>query len=145
MNKQEFQALKISEQVDYINERMQTGESLTSACKSVEMTKELSRKFQKNHYKLIDMQFILQTDTTPPSTSPNQQEVATDIISTPKIKSVKKPQETKKIGRPCKLVATTKLTLEVDKKIHKKLKVYCAINELKMNEYITKLLLDNLK
>jgi len=145
MEKNIFQAMSIQEQVSYINLRMQKGETLTDACKSVEMTKELSRKYQRNGYKLIDMQFILQTHTAPPNKPTQTQEVATDIISTPKIKSVKKPQETKKIGRPCKLVSTTKLTLEVDKKIHKKLKVYCAINELKMNEYITKLLLDNLK
>ena len=145
MKKEEFQAMSIKEQVTYINSKMQQGMTLTDACKTVNLTKELSRKYQKNHYKLIDMQFILQTDTTPSNKPPQTQEVATDIISTPKVKSVKKPQETKKIGRPCKLVATTKLTLEVDKSLHKKLKVYCAINELKMNEYITKLLLDNLK
>jgi len=145
MIKEEFQAMDIKDQVTYINLKMKEGMTLTDACKTVNLTKELSRKYQKNHYKLIDMQFILQTDTTPSNKPPQTQEVATDIISTPKVKSVKKPQETKKIGRPCKLVATTKLTLEVDKSLHKKLKVYCAINELKMNEYITKLLLDNLK
>ena len=145
MEKSIFQAMSIPEQVSYINLRMQKGETLTNACKSVNLSKELSRKFQKNHYKLIDMQFILQTHTTPSNKPTQTQEVATDIISTPKVKSVKKPQNKPKIGRPCKLVPTTKLTLEVDKKIHKKLKVYCAINELKMNEYITKLLLDNLK
>ena len=139
MNKLTFQALPIKEQVSYINLRMQKGETLTDACKSVQMTKRISGKFKNHGYTLTDKQFI------PYNKPPQTQEVATDIISTPKVKSVKKPQETKKIGRPCKLVATTKLTLEVDKKIHKKLKVYCAINELKMNEYITKLLLDNLK
>jgi len=145
MIKAEFQAMEIKDQVNYINAKMKEGMTLTDACKTVNLTKELSRKYQKNNYKLIDMQFILQTHTTPPSKPAQTQEVATDIISTPKIESVKKPQETKKIGRPCKLVATTKLTLEVDKSLHKKLKVYCAENELKMNEYITKLLLDNLK
>jgi len=145
MKKNIFQGMTIQEQVTYINSKMQQGMTLTDACKTVNLTKELSRKYQKNNYKLIDMQFILQTDTTPSNKPTQTQEIATDIISTPKVKSVKKPQETKKIGRPCKLVATTKLTLEVDKKIHKKLKVYCAINELKMNEYITKLLLENLK
>ena len=139
MEKNIFQAMTIKEQVSYINLRMQKGETLTDACKSVQMTKRISGKFKNYGYTLTDKQFI-------PSNKPTQtQEVATDIISTPKVKSVKKPQETKKIGRPCKLVATTKLTLEVDKSLHKKLKVYCAINELKMNEYITKLLLDNLK
>jgi len=139
MEKNIFQAMSIQEQVSYINLRMEKGETLTDACKSVDMTKRISGKFKNYGYTLTDKQFIL--SNKPPHT----QEVAIDIISTPKVKSVKKPQETKKIGRPCKLVATTKLTLEVDKKIHKKLKVYCAINELKMNEYITKLLLENLK
>jgi len=145
MDKSMFQKLSLKSQVNYINKRMREGMTLTDACKTVNLTKELSRKFQKNNYKLIDMQFILQTHTTPPSKPTQTQEFATDIISTPKVKSVKKPHNKPKIGRPCKLVATTKLTLEVDKSLHKKLKVYCAINELKMNEYITKLLLDNLK
>ena len=139
MDKSIFQKLSLESQVNYINERMKEGETLTNACLNIGMTKELSRKFQRSQYKLIEGQFI------PPNPSTQTSEVATDIISTPKVKSVKKPQNKPKIGRPCKLVSTTKLTLEVDKKIHKKLKVYCAINELKMNEYITKLLLDNLK
>jgi len=139
MIKEEFQAMEIKDQVTYINMRMKEGETLTNACKSVGLTKELSRKYQRNGFKLIGGQFI-------PSNKPTQtSEVATDIITLPKIKSVKKPQNKPKIGRPCKLVPTTKLTLEVDKSLHKKLKVYCAENELKMNEYITKLLLDNLK
>jgi len=139
MDKSIFQKLSLESQVNYINERMKEGETLTNACLNIGMTKELSRKFQRSQYKLVEGQFI------PPNPSTQTSEVATDIISTPKVKSVKKPQNKPKIGRPCKLVSTTKLTLEVDKKIHKKLKVYCAINELKMNEYITKLLLDNLK
>ena len=139
MDKSIFQKLSLESQVNYINERMKEGETLTNACLNIGMTKELSRKFQRSQYKLIEGQFI------PPNPSTQTSEVATDIISTPKVKSVKKPQNKPKIGRPCKLVSTTKLTLEVDKSLHKKLKVYCAINELKMNEYITKLLLDNLK
>jgi len=139
MDKSIFQKLSLESQVNYINERMKEGETLTNACLNIGMTKELSRKFQRSQYKLIEGQFI------PPNPSTQTSEVATDIISTPKVKSVKKPQNKPKIGRPCKLVSTTKLTLEVDKSLHKKLKVYCAENELKMNEYITKLLLDNLK
>jgi len=138
MNSTEFKALTIEQQVNYINE----GESLSKVCKELKISKSISQKLKLKGYIVVNGKYTL---TTPPNTSTQTQEVATDIISTPKVKSVKKPQETKKIGRPCKLVATTKLTLEVDKKIHKKLKVYCAINELKMNEYITKLLLDNLK
>jgi len=141
MIKEEFQAMDIKDQVTYINLKMKEGMTLTDACKTVNLTKELSRKYQKNNYKLIDMQFILQTHTTPPNQATQTQEVATDIISTPKVKSVKKPI----IGRPKRSKQFSKLTLEVEKSLHKKLKVYCAVNELKMNEYITKLLLENLK
>ena len=91
-----------------------------------------------NHITIIvDNQYTL----TPPNTSTQTQEVAVDTITLPKVKTVKKPI----IGRPKRSKQFSKLTLEVEKSLHKKLKVYCAINELKMNEYITKLLLDNLK
>jgi len=141
MNKQDFQALSIQNQINYINTKLLEGKSISGTCREIGISKSVCAKYKSHNYIIVDNQYTL----TPPSTSPKQQEVATDIISTPKVKSVKKPQNKPKIGRPCKLVATTKLTLEVDKKIHKKLKVYCAINELKMNEYITKLLLENLK
>jgi len=138
MNSTEFKALTIEDQVNYINE----GESLSKVCKELKISKSISQKLKLKGYIVVNGKYTL---TTPSNKPPQTQEVATDIISRPKVKSVKKPQETKKIGRPCKLVATTKLTLEVDKSLHKKLKVYCAENELKMNEYITRLLLDNLK
>ena len=137
MNSTEFKALSIEKQVNYINE----GESLSKVCKELKISKSISQKLKSKGYIVVNGKYTL----TPSNQATQTQEVATDIISTPKVKSVKKPQETKKIGRPCKLVSTTKLTLEVDKSLHKKLKVYCAENELKMNEYITKLLLDNLK
>ena len=141
MNKLTFQALPIQSQIDYLNTQLLEGKSISGTCREIGISKSVCAKYKSHNYIIVDNQYTL----TPPNTSTQTQEVAVDTITLPKVKSVKKPQETKKIGRPCKLVATTKLTLEVDKSLHKKLKVYCAINELKMNEYITKLLLDNLK
>ena len=141
MEKNIFQAMSIPEQVSYINLRMEKGETLTYACKSVNLTKELSRKYQRNGYKLIDMQFILQTDTTPPNTSPQTQEVATDIISTPKVESVKKPI----IGRPKRTTKTHKMTTEINLEVFKKLKHYCVDEDVDMREVVEMLLIKFLK
>ena len=135
MIKEEFQAMEIKDQVTYINMRMKEGETLTNACKSVGLTKELSRKYQRNGFKLIGGQFI-------PSNKPTQtQEVAVDIISTPKVKSVKKPI----IGRPKRTAKFKKITTEIDFTLYKMLKHYCIDNEINMNKYIEELLRKNLK
>ena len=139
MEKNIFQAMTIKEQVSYINLRMAKGESVTTACKSVGLSKELSRKYQKNGYKLIEGQFI-------PSHVPQQtQEVAVDTITPPKAKEVKKVKNKAKIGRPCKTQETTKLTLEVNKILVRKLKHYCIDNEIYMNKFIEGLIRNNLK
>jgi len=141
MIKEEFQAMDIQDQVSYINLKMKQGMTLTDACKSVNLTKELSRKYQRNGYKLIDMQFILQTHTAPSNKPTQTQEIATDIISTPKVKNVKKPI----IGRPKRTTKFKKITTEIDFILYKQLKHYCIDNEINMNKYIEELLRKNLK
>ena len=139
MNKIEFQGLTIQQQVSEINQQLNHGESVTNACINVGMTKELSRKFQKKGFKLIEGQFI-------PSHVPTQtQEVAVDTITPPKVEEVKKVQNKAKIGRPCKTQETTKLTLEVNKLLVRKLKHYCIDNEVYMNKFIEGLIRNNLK
>ena len=141
MIKEEFQAMDVQDQVSYINLKMKQGMTLTDACKSVNLTKELSRKYQRNGYKLIDMQFILQTHTAPSNKPTQTQEIATDIISTPKVKNVKKPI----IGRPKRTTKFKKITTEIDFILYKQLKHYCIDNEINMNKYIEELLRKNLK
>ena len=139
MEKNIFQGMSIPEQVSYINLRMEKGETLTDACKSVDMTKRISGKFKNYGYTLTDKQFI-------PSNKPTQtQEIATDIISTPKVKSVKKPQETKKIGRPLRTTRTHKMTTEINLEVFKKLKHYCVDEDVDMREVVEMLLIKFLK
>jgi len=135
MIKEEFQAMEIKDQVTYINMRMKEGETLTNACKSVGLTKELSRKYQRNGFKLIGGQFI------PSNPSTQTQEIATDIISTPKVESVKKPI----IGRPKRTTKFKKITTEIDFILYKRLKHYCIDMDINMNKYIEELLRKNLK
>jgi len=137
MNKLTFQALPIQNQIDYLNTQLLEGKSISGTCREIGISKSVCAKYKSHHYIIVDNQYTL----TPPNTSTQTQEVAVDTITLPKVKSVKKSI----IGRPKRSKQFSKLTLEVEKSLHKKLKVYCAINELKMNEYITKLLLDNLK
>ena len=135
MEKNIFQKMTIKEQVSYINLRMEKGETLTDACKSVDMTKRISGKFKNYGYTLTDKQFI-------PSNKPTQtQEVATDIISTPKIKSVKKPI----IGRPKRTTKTHKMTTEINLEVFKKLKHYCVDEDVDMREVVEMLLIKFLK
>ena len=141
MNKQEFQALPIQNQIEYLNTQLLEGKSISGACREIGISKSVCAKYKSHNYLIVDNQYTL----TPSNTSPQTQEVATDIISTPKVKSVKKPQETKKIGRPLKTFATTKLTLEISKELVKTLKKHCVDIEKPMNKYIEELLRKNLK
>jgi len=137
MNKQEFQALKIEEQINFINKNLKLGISISRTCREIGISKSVANKYKSHNYIIVDNQYTL----TPPSTSPNQQEVATDIISTPKVKSVKKPI----IGRPKRTTKFKKITTEIDFILYKQLKHYCIDNEINMNKYIEELLRKNLK
>ena len=139
MEKNIFQAMSIPEQVSYINLRMEKGESLTDACKSVQMTKRISGKFKNHGYTLTDKQFI------PSNQATQTQEVAVDTITPPKIKEVKKVQNKAKIGRPLRLLKYTKLTLEIEKELKKSFKVYCAEQDINMNECVGKMIIKLLK
>ena len=134
MNSTEFKALTIEDQVNYINE----GESLSKVCKELKISKSISQKLKLKGYIVVNGKYTL---TTPPNTSTQTQEVATDIISTPKVKSVKKPI----IGRPKRTTKFKKITTEIDFILYKQLKHYCIDNEINMNKYIEELLRKNLK
>ena len=135
MEKNIFQGMSIPEQVSYINLRMEKGETLTDACKSVDMTKRISGKFKNHGYTLTDKQFI------PSNQATQTQEVAVDTNTLPKVKSVKKP----KIGRPLRTTKVKKMTTEINADVYKRLKHYCIDAEINMNKYIEELLIKNLK
>ena len=138
MNKIEFQGLTIQQQVDYINQ----GESLSSVCRAIGMSKSIASKYLSKGYIQVNGKYTLtELSNVPPQT----QEVAVDTITPPKTKEVKKVQNKPKIGRPCKQFETTKLTLEVNKLLVRKLKHYCIDNEIYMNKFIEDLIRNNLK
>jgi len=134
MNSTEFKALTIEDQVNYINE----GESLSKVCKELKISKSISQKLKSKGYIVVNGKY---THATPSNKPPQTQEVATDIISTPKFKSVKKPI----IGRPKRTTKFKKITTEIDFILYKQLKHYCIDNEINMNKYIEELLRKNLK
>ena len=137
MNKQEFQALPIQNQIDYLNTQLLEGKSISGTCREIGISKSVCAKYKSHNYIIVDNQYTL----TPPNTSTQTQEVATDIISTPKIKSVKKPI----IGRPKRTTKFKKITTEIDFILYKQLKHYCIDNQINMNKYIEELLRKNLK
>jgi len=60
MDKREYLKLTIEEQVNYINQEMKQGKSLTATCKELLVTKSSTlAKFKKHGYKLINGQYIL--------------------------------------------------------------------------------------
>ena len=137
MNKLTFQALPIQNQIDYLNTQLLEGKSISGTCREIGISKSVCAKYKSHNYIIVDNQYTL----TPPNTSPQTQEVATDIISTPKVKSVKKPI----IGRPKRTTKFKKITTEIDFTLYKQLKHYCIDNEINMNKYIEELLRKNLK
>lgn len=59
MKKKEFQSMSLSKQVEFINDGMREGKSLTSICKEIGISKSIGGKFKKHHYVLEDNQYIL--------------------------------------------------------------------------------------
>ena len=141
MNKLTFQALPIQNQIDYLNTQLLEGKSISGTCREIGISKSVCAKYKSHGYIIVDNQYTL----TPPNKPPQTQEVATDIISTPEVKSVKKPQETKKIGRPLRTTKFKKITTEIDFILYKQLKHYCIDMDINMNKYIEELLRKNLK
>jgi len=137
MNKLTFQALPIQNQIDYLNTQLLEGKSISGTCREIGISKSVCAKYKSHNYIIVDNQYTL----TPPNTSPQTQEVATDIISTPKVKSVKKPI----IGRPKRTSRTHKMTTEINLEVFKKLKHYCVDEDVDMREVVEMLLTKFLK
>lgn len=68
MNKDQFNALEILEQVEYINKGLES-ESVTKVCASIGIDRATVRKrFARNGYELVDNKYI-PTESTPTSTA----------------------------------------------------------------------------
>lgn len=68
MNKDQFNALEILEQVEYINKGLES-ESVTKVCASIGIDRATVRKrFARNGYELVDNKYI-PTESTPTSTT----------------------------------------------------------------------------
>jgi len=98
LNKEEFQKLPLNEQIDYYNEKMLQGESMSKISSVIGISKSVSAKFKEHGYKLIDKQYILQDaqesqslplGVTPnPTQSDQKQPKEKKAIVTPKINSL---------------------------------------------------------
>ena len=97
MNKEQFNALEILEQVEYINKGLES-ESVTKVCASIGIDRATVRKrFARNGYELVDNKYI-PTESTPITTT-KKTTVATKNTSTSKVtkKATEQTQENEQI------------------------------------------------
>lgn len=97
MNKDQFNALEILEQVEYINKGLES-ESVTKVCASIGIDRATVRKrFARNGYELVDNKYI-PTESTPITTT-KKTTVATKNTSTSKVtkKATEQTQENKQM------------------------------------------------
>lgn len=97
MNKDQFNALEILEQVEYINKELES-ESVTKVCASIGIDRATVRKrFARNGYELVDNKYI-PTESTPITTT-KKTTVATKNTSTSKVtkKATEQTQENKQM------------------------------------------------
>lgn len=162
MNKKEFQSMELEEQIMYMNKYMASGESLSSLCRTIGISKSISAKFLSHGYKLIEGQYILQQETIsnePIGTTGRQnikKDTSTPLEQSRALKTVTegmKGKGNKKIGRPQihekdntgKNINTHKLTIEIDKEVAKALLHYKVDEEgFKINEFIENLIKENI-
>lgn len=97
MNKDQFNALEILEQVEYINKGLES-ESVTKVCASIGIDRATVRKrFARNGYELVDNKYI-PTESTPITTT-KKTTVATKNTRTAKVtkKATEQTQENKQM------------------------------------------------
>lgn len=67
MNKIEFQKKPLIEQINYYNEKMSQGQSMSNISNEIGISKSISAKFKGHGYELIDNKYILQGNQEPQS------------------------------------------------------------------------------
>lgn len=60
MNKEEFQKKPLPEQINYYNDKMSQGQSMSRISNEIGISKSISAKFKGHGYELIDNKYILQ-------------------------------------------------------------------------------------
>lgn len=146
MNREEFLDKNIYEQINYFNEKLRTGISISKISKEIGISKSITEKFKKNSYILKDNQFVnvdlklstnnesTQKNTSKPKENKNDQlsqsiiEDKPSIIDTPKLK-----------GRPKKTNNSSNHTISMDTDVWKKLRVYGIMNDKDVSEILEKL------
>ena len=150
MDKKEWQAMSIDEQVRELNQRLASGESLTTFTKRLGVDKgNLSRKLKREGYSLVEGQYIVvqgiegQLDILGAAL-----EAKAEPKAEAKAKPIKKAAQSDKAptaprgtaGRPGREYAVKKLTIEIHADIFKALHHYKIDEGIKINEFIENLL-----
>ena len=134
MTKELFLDLTILQQIEYFNKLMAEGGSLSSICKELGISKSISSKFKGHGYVFLDKQYLLQEGNKTPPNKPQERAKEKKGIVT--------PIKTNIVGRPKKIDKNkvVKMTLEIDKSIHKALKYMAIDKEITITSYIEKLI-----
>jgi hypothetical protein len=172
MTKEEFQSMSLVKQVDYYNERMKQGQTMSKISSELGISKSISAKFLGHGYTLnkTDNQYVLQevetlqtllNEVKQPQEEhktiervnilPKEEKDPTKAIESTKthdkieiVKEVLKEEPKKAIGRPAKQ-GREKTNITLDSDIKQELQIYCIKNKVSLSDLLEKLAVGFLK
>lgn len=143
MNREKFLDKPLIEQIDYFNDKLKTGMSISKIAKEIGISKSITEKFKKNGYILQDSQFICANSNSFTNNVPKERNVEIKSLS---IKEEPLNIEFPKLkGRPKKINNSSNHTISIDKDVWKKLRVYGIMNDKDVSEILEQLAIEFLK
>ena len=152
MDRENFLSKSILEQIDYFNEKLRSGLSITKISKDIGISKSITEKFKKNGYVLQNGQLVYVNSNSLRNNKSNNEntskEIEKEYIETTSsfIKEETSKVEAPKIkGRPKKANNSINRSISIDKDVWKNLRVYGIMNEIDVSEILEQLAIDFLK
>lgn len=141
MEKEEFKALSVKKQIDYINENFKNGKSLNETTKELGVSKSISEKFKKHGYVLKEVLGVKQyvegrMENPYEDPSLKQGNLFETAATTEKVKEV--PLEKRNPGRPAKQ-NLARHNITIDDTVWKKLAMYALLNDTTVSELLGKM------
>ena len=126
MNKVEFQKLPLPEQINYYNDRMSQGKSMSNISIEIGISKSISAKFKGHGYELIDNKYILKEPQSHQEQSKEKKAIITPTKTPPPVvtalieetKATLSPQSGERVNSNISLDIELKKQLQIHGIIH---------------------------
>ena len=147
MDKVEFQKKPLIEQINYYNDKMLQGQSMSGISNEIGISKSISAKFKGHGYELIDNKYILQGDKEPqsPQEQPKEKKVIVAPTETPPPVVTVLEEVKANILPQCERVNSN---ISLDVELKKQLQIHGIINDMTLSDIIneaSKMYLKNFK